>query len=759
MVTRAEYLWQLFCGFDNTDVTSPYSQITNAHKPIPMRILYYNLFFFNVLFLFSAQKTAACGYDWVGDCASAVHLRINGTLDSFIIADCPSGIRFDGLHIGTIQNLSLANARAITWESCINNVSGVGLKYRVYEQGGGGGNYKTLNLDQDYFTLVGLYTTRYRSKASNIDLATGLTIGKTYVLEVYFVAEIDTIGDDFIPETTMTKNNGGQNYRLTFTYGGPNATPFVVVPTTVKEPACKGESNGIVGVSVWGDHTGLSYNWSNISLNFYQQNSLPTGTYTVTVTGANYTESDTIVLGQPDVLKVQTTNIQPVNCGGGQGSITVQANGGTPPYHYLWANGQTTATATFSNNGNYALSLTDAHNCIAVQSFNLPGGATVQQSVSQKICAGESVVLYGTVFDVPGVFSFILAGNGGCDTLITLTITEIAPGALLANLPSNILVTCNNPSVNLCAEPSPQALFQWSKDGIPATEAQCLLANAGGIYTIMAFLDGCSAFRNILSEEHVVSVPAQFVGMDTLTCNGFGTTPTLFRAITNAQSPAFSWTSNGQFLSSNDSCWFVTSSGGFDFTLPELVVTDAFGCITQATDMVTIAQDVSAPSVSINTTDASGPNIPDGSAVVQVVGSGSFETIWSTGQIGPELQNLLPGIYCATVTGENGCNSADCAAVGYTLGLYERQNSSFQFSPNPAGPGDWLEITLPEKFSGSKILLELIDSQGGTVKVENLVITTQNLRLQMPEILQPGVFFLRVLSEKCQATGKILLKR
>ena len=724
-----------------------------------MRFLHCNLFIFTVLFLFSTQKTTAGGYDWVGDCSSAVHLRINGTLDSFIIADCPSGIRFDGLHLGTLQNLSLANARAITWESCINNVSNIRLQYRVYEQGGGGGNFQTLNLDQDYFTLVGLYTTRYRSKASNIDLASGLTIGKTYVLEVYFVAEIDTIGDDFIPETTMTKNNNGQNYRLTFTYGGPNATPFVVIPTTVKEPACNGENNGIIGIRVWGDQTGLFYNWSNISLNFYQQNSLPAGTYTVTVTGANYTESDTIVLGQPDVLTVQTSNIQPINCGGGQGSITVQANGGTPPYRYLWANGQTTATATFSSSGNYALSLTDAHNCIAVQTFNLPGGGTVQHSVAQKICAGESIVLYGTIFDAPGVFSFIVSGNGGCDTLLTLTITESAPSALLANLPSNILVTCSNPSVNLCAESSSEAIFQWSKDGIPATPTQCLLATAGGTYSIEVTLDGCVATKSILSEEHLVAVPAQFVGMDTLTCLGFGTTPTLFSALTNAQNPTFSWTSNGQFLTSNDSCWFVISDGGFGYILPELIVTDVFGCIKQATGMLTITEDANVPSVSISTTDASGPNISNGSASVEVSGTGPFEIIWSNGQTDQDIQNLLPGTYCATVTGANGCAITDCGVVGYTLGLFERQYIPLLVSPNPAGPGDWLEILLPESFSGSKILIEMMDGHGGTVMAENLVRTTENLRVQVPETLPSGVFFLRIVSENAQATGKILLKK
>lgn len=724
-----------------------------------MRISYSILLVFNILFLTATQKTTACGYDWVGDCSSAVHLRINGSLDSFAIADCPSGIRFNNLYLGTLQSLSLANAKAINWESCINNVTGVSLKYRVYEQGGGAGNFLNLNLDQDYFTVLGPYTTRYRSKASNIDLTTGLTVGKTYTLEVYLVADIDTIGDDFIPETTLSKNNNGQNYKLSFTYGGPAAAPFVAIPTTVKTPNCHGESNGTIAVSVWGDQSGLFYNWSNVSLNFFQQNGLPTGTYTVSVTGSNYATSSTVLLGQPDVLTVQIANIQPVACGGGQGSITVQASGGTPPYQYLWANGQTTATAIFPNSGNYGLSLTDAHNCIAVQTFNLPGGGTVQQNSSRGICVGQSIVVAGVVINAPGVYNLNIPGNGGCDTLLTLTVNQIDPSILVANMPSNILVTCNTPSINLCAEVSPTAYYQWSKDGIPATQTPCLLASAGGVYKLMVTQEGCTAAKSIVSEEHLIPLPAQFVGADTLTCDGFGTTPTLFRAVTNAVNPTFWWTSNGQLLSMNDSCWLVISDGGFSLILPELVVMDAYGCTTQATSGFLITQDVILPALFLSTTDASGPNASDGSASALGSGGASYEYIWSNGATEQNIQNLLPGIYCVTVTGENGCSIYACKAVGYLVGINEKHQSTLRISPNPIAPGDWLSIALPQNMEEGKIQLQLTDSQGKKVWSENQKNTQGNLRFQMPENLPSGIFCLQVSSKNGQATGKICIKK
>ncbi|MFN0214957.1 MAG: T9SS type A sorting domain-containing protein [Saprospiraceae bacterium] len=723
-----------------------------------MNFFCYNALIFSILLLFSAQKTTACGYDWVGECSSAVHLRINGTLDSFDIADCPSGIRFNGLHLGTLQSLALANAKTITWESCINNVSAVNLQYRVYEQGGAVGNFQSLGLAQDYATLLGPYTTRYRSQASNIDLSTGLTVGQTYVLEVYFLAEVDTIGDDFIPETSLLKNNNGQNYRLTFTYGGPTAHPFVVIPTLVKMPKCHGESNGSIGVSVWGDQTGLFYNWSNLNLNFYQQNGLSAGIYTVSVTGANHAESSTIVLGQPDSLVVQFVDIQPVECGGGLGTLTVLATGGTVPYQYLWENGQTTETAGFSSSGTHAVSLTDAHNCLLVQSFDLPSGGDIQQSIAANICTGGSIDLFGSTFSSAGMYTFTVPGNGNCDTLIQLTITEINPGTALSNLPSHILITCTSPSYNLCAEPLDNATFQWSKDGIPATPTLCLLATAGGVYMVQVSLYGCMASKSIAVEEHVVPQPAQFYGRDTITCDGFGTTPTLFRSVTNAVNPTFLWTDNGQFLSSNDSCWFAISDGGFTYTLPDLLVTDIYGCVTNAVGTLLITDGTSAPLVSISTTNASGPNTPDGSATAQVFSGGSFEILWSNGSTEMSIQNLLPGTYCATVTEENGCEDVNCGTVGVAVGTKTILLNSLSVYPNPAEPGDWFKIILPEKFRDQKIEFALSGYQGKTVMEQTFVQNTEILQLKVPENTQAGVYIIRIFSEKGSATGKIILK-
>jgi hypothetical protein len=731
-----------------------------------VRNFYAIALFINVLIFFSPEKTAACGYAWVGECSSAVHLRINGTLDSFTIADCSFGLRFDGMYLGTLQNLSLANARAITWESCQNNVSAVNLRYRVYPNGASGGNWQTLSLQEDYNTLVGPYTTRYRSKPSDLALTNGLTIGQTYVLEVFLLAEVDTIGDDFIPETTLAQNNNGQNYRLTFTYGGPAATPFVVVPTRVREPKCAGGNDGSISVSVWGDHTGLFYYWSNTNLNFYQQNNLSAGTYIVTVAGANYTESDTVVLGQPAPVSAQFTNIQSVACGGGIGSATALPSGGTGPYTFQWQNNQSSPTATFGSSGNWALTITDSKGCTGIASVSIPnGGAPIVQNLSREICAGETLQIGGQTFSQEGLYSLTLpASNGGCDTLIHLTINILSPSDAIESLPAEVLVTCSNPSVNLCAAPLLNTHFEWYKDGVPATPTACLLVTAGGTYTVQAFTTGfsktCIASKSIVSQEHLLPPNASIVGSDTLTCNGFGPYPTLLRALTNVATPSFSWTYENELISTGDSCWFqLEDFGTGGVQLPALTVTDEFGCSSSATTQFSILLATDVPNIAVGATNASGPNAADGSAAVQILGGvAPYAIDWGVFGSTDSISSLPPGIYCVAVSDANGCSSVACAEVGFASGASSPSDEPLRLYPTPATLGGRVWVDLPSAFLGKEIRLELLDIQGRMLWAAAPTMGLESVGFRVPEGLSEGLFWLRITSAEARALGKLLLK-
>jgi hypothetical protein len=261
----------------------------------------------------------ACGYSFIGECGTAVHLEINGTPDSFNLSHCVGGIPFEGLQLGALRTLRLSNATCITWESCQNNVSAARLYYRVYVAGNMPGGWQQQLLYQEYDIVQGPYTTRYRHAPVNYNLCDGLTEGLDYILEVYLEAEVDTLGDDYIAETVVRQNNNGANYRLQFHYAGASGPPFTVVQTRQQDAQCYGDSSGIAGVSVYGAVNGLFYAWSNQPFNFHTQMGLPAGAYTVSVSNSSgYTQSLSMNIGEPPPVPLNVLLQTPVvaNCSG-----------------------------------------------------------------------------------------------------------------------------------------------------------------------------------------------------------------------------------------------------------------------------------------------------------------------------------------------------------------------------------------------------------------------------------------------------------
>ncbi|MEC7646014.1 MAG: gliding motility-associated C-terminal domain-containing protein [Bacteroidota bacterium] len=101
------------------------------------------------------------------------------------------------------------------------------------------------------------------------------------------------------------------------------------------------------------------------------QISLGAGTYSVTVTDPNGCAStDLIEITQPASLIIQadTTNI---SCYGSDGSITINPQGGTPPYTYLWSNGDTTSNINNLSTGSYIIEVTDSCGFSVIETFTL----------------------------------------------------------------------------------------------------------------------------------------------------------------------------------------------------------------------------------------------------------------------------------------------------------------------------------------------------------------------------------------------------
>ncbi|MBK9337635.1 MAG: SprB repeat-containing protein [Lewinellaceae bacterium] len=94
---------------------------------------------------------------------------------------------------------------------------------------------------------------------------------------------------------------------------------------------------------------------------------------------------------QPAMTAAQTNT--PVTCpGGADGAVTATALGGTPPYSYLWSNGQTTNSADNLVAGTYTVTVTDVNGCSATASASVtqPDTMTITPTITNADCPGAT---------------------------------------------------------------------------------------------------------------------------------------------------------------------------------------------------------------------------------------------------------------------------------------------------------------------------------------------------------------------------------
>jgi hypothetical protein len=171
--------------------------------------------------------------------------------------------------------------------------------------------------------------------------------------------------------------------------------------------------------------TGATFVWTNTADSVLQTGNLPQicdlpgGTYIVVVIdAADCVNSDTVSLAAVDALAFtpNVTYTQPTCFGYNNGSITVEATGGTPGYSFSWDTGQSGASVDSLEAGVHTVTLTDSQGCTVIDTFVLqepPSIGASQNNISPATCFStcDGAVTIDAFYNTtptptPGSFSF-----------------------------------------------------------------------------------------------------------------------------------------------------------------------------------------------------------------------------------------------------------------------------------------------------------------------------------------------------------------
>ncbi|MCZ7556277.1 MAG: hypothetical protein M5R41_07740 [Bacteroidia bacterium] len=350
------------------------------------------------------------------------------------------------------------------------------------------------------------------------------------------------------------------------------------------------------------------------------------GTYTFTVSDANYCVATTsVTIAAPPQLTVSATATDPL-CYGGTATVTVDATGGTPPY---------SGTGTFTRGaGSYAFVVTDANGCTgsATMLISQPTAALIASATAAPILCfgGTSAITVSATGGTPpysgigafsraaGTYTFTVTDANGCTaTTQSITLTQPTAGLVVTAVPTQILCKGSTATVTVSAV-----------GGTPPYSGTGNFSRGAGSYTFtVTDANGCTATsaQITLTEPPLLVVDAD---VTPISCHGGSASVTI---TASGGTPPYTGTGT-----------FALAPGNYSFT-----VTDANGC-TATTSAIGISAppqltvSVVAPPILCNG-GTSNVTITAGGGTPPYSGTGTFP--------------VSAGAHSFTVTDANGCTA------------------------------------------------------------------------------------------------------
>ncbi len=447
----------------------------------------------------------------------------------------------------------------------------------------------------------------------------------------------------------------------------------------IENETCTG-NDGKITIAVNGGQSPYTYIWSNGD-NTSQITDLQAGVYSVTVTDANGCSVVDSAQVMPFVDMQAAFSINNETCEGNDGVITAIVTGGTPPYSYVWANGDSTNQADSLAPGYYAVTITDHNGCQFVDSAQVLAYEPIVTylNVTNETCNGNDGKINLVV--TGGVQPYSYLWNNG-DTLVyvdslaagvyTVTVTDangctkVDSAEVLTYTPIQItseitLASCHNNdgAIDIFVAGGNQPYtYSWS-NGDTIQDIDSL--STGIYYVTVTDANGCQMLDSINVGQQLP--PSINLSATTINCVGDSSVQ-LSAQVSGDNSPyTVVWyqivDTTVNYL---DTATVVNNQyAGVYF----VNVIDNNNCVFSDTIRVAAPDTIK---LTFKVTPENCKNTQTGAVELTVTGGSSdiYFYDWSNGATTKDLENISTGTYYVTVTDLNNCSVSDSVYVPLT---------------------------------------------------------------------------------------------
>ena len=486
--------------------------------------------------------------------------------------------------------------------------------------------------------------------------------------------------------------------------------------------SCKGEKDGEIFSVVGGGTPGYDYLWSGpagFTSNEGSLDSIPAGTYSLLVTDTNNcTANASVALTEPDSLKLVpavsifgSTNI---SCfGGNNGSININAAGGSQPYKSIWMgpnNFSDTINVSITNlfAGDYSLFINDVNGCFAILDLTLTQPSPLSDSlIALTYTGGNNISCFGagdgkinqfvsggtspyiidwsgpsgftsntdSLVNIPaGIYLISFTDANGCTLNDSITLTQPQPInlSLTSTLTNGFNIACKGTSTGdlqlNTTGGTPGYVISWTGPSNFTSSLNSLSGLIAGTYSLtVRDTNACVADTTVTLTE-----PADTITSTTTVSiyNGYniscyGKNDGYINLYSTGGTP-------GYYVAWRGPEGFIANTGnisGLIFGSYSATITDNNGCVNNLSVTLTQPDSISAATTS---TEPVCENVNGSITLTNSGGVIPYTYLWSTGAT---TQNLTAatGSYTVTITDKNNCTKqvSEIIKEGKTLEITE----------------------------------------------------------------------------------------